>query len=96
MKEYTVGLRSLPVPSQLSIPEAASLFEVWMKDKALHSCTLLSSINFAYIADYSSQLPTTNYSCRNTVSPVEMQGILCGKACCPHWKHSYLPLVLWY
>ncbi|KAF9464923.1 mitochondrial ribosomal death-associated protein 3-domain-containing protein [Collybia nuda] len=33
--EYTKGLRSMPVPAQLSVPEAASLFEVWMKDKAI-------------------------------------------------------------
>jgi len=35
--EYAQGLRNFPVPAQLSIKEAASLFEVWMDDKALHS-----------------------------------------------------------
>ena len=34
---YTQGLQNLPVPAQLSVPEAASLFELWMKTKALHS-----------------------------------------------------------
>jgi small subunit ribosomal protein S29 len=33
--EYAEGLKSLRVPEKLSIKEAASLFEIWMKDKAL-------------------------------------------------------------
>jgi small subunit ribosomal protein S29 len=41
LKVYTQGLRPLVVPSQLSVDEAASLFEVWMKGKALHSRMLL-------------------------------------------------------
>jgi hypothetical protein len=36
--EYTKGLRALPVPERLSVKEAAALFEVWMKDKALVAC----------------------------------------------------------
>ena len=39
IKGYTDGLRPFIVPSELSISEAAALFEVWMKDKALNSCT---------------------------------------------------------
>jgi small subunit ribosomal protein S29 len=38
LQGYADGLRKFDVPSELSIPEAAALFEVWMKDKALHSC----------------------------------------------------------
>ncbi|KAA1468983.1 hypothetical protein DENSPDRAFT_857644 [Dentipellis sp. KUC8613] len=35
--EFTKGIETLRVPDQLSVNEAASLFEVWMKDKALHT-----------------------------------------------------------
>ncbi|OCH86955.1 hypothetical protein OBBRIDRAFT_814348 [Obba rivulosa] len=35
--EYAKGLRNVPVPAQLQIKEASSLFEVWAKDRALHS-----------------------------------------------------------
>ncbi|KAH9947031.1 mitochondrial ribosomal death-associated protein 3-domain-containing protein [Amylocystis lapponica] len=34
---YAQGLQNFPVPAELSVPEAASLFEVWAEDKALHS-----------------------------------------------------------
>ena len=37
--EYSKGLTNIPVPAQLQVNEAASLFEVWMKDKALFSRT---------------------------------------------------------
>ncbi|KAG6883662.1 hypothetical protein C0993_004871 [Termitomyces sp. T159_Od127] len=35
--EYTAGLRALGVPEQLSVAEAASLYEVWKDDRALVS-----------------------------------------------------------
>ncbi|KAG5637829.1 hypothetical protein H0H81_003100 [Sphagnurus paluster] len=35
--EYTTGLKPIRVPDQLSVTEAASLFEVWKDDKALVS-----------------------------------------------------------
>jgi len=35
--EYVKGLQNLPVPAQMSVDEAASLFEVWMRDKGLHT-----------------------------------------------------------
>lgn len=35
--EYAKGLQALPVPERLSVDEAASMFEIWMKDNALHS-----------------------------------------------------------
>lgn len=38
LMEYTKGLESWPVPDQLSLPEAAALFEIWMKDDALVPC----------------------------------------------------------
>ncbi|KAL6300287.1 mitochondrial ribosomal death-associated protein 3-domain-containing protein [Sparassis latifolia] len=37
LEHYAGGLRNFPVPEQLNVGEAASLFEVWMADKALHS-----------------------------------------------------------
>ncbi|KAI0918027.1 hypothetical protein AcW1_007009 [Taiwanofungus camphoratus] len=37
LTKYAEGLQNLPVPAQLNVNEAASLFEVWMDDKALHS-----------------------------------------------------------
>jgi small subunit ribosomal protein S29 len=42
LREYTKGLQTIPVPDQLSLPEAAALFEVWMKDLALGPCELFS------------------------------------------------------
>jgi len=35
--EYAKGLRNFPVPAQLQVKEASALFEVWAKDRALHS-----------------------------------------------------------
>lgn len=35
LMEYTTGLRPIHVPEQLSVNEAASLFEIWKDDKAL-------------------------------------------------------------
>ncbi|THH17829.1 hypothetical protein EW146_g3049 [Bondarzewia mesenterica] len=35
VEEFTKGIKTLKVPDQLSMGEAASLFEVWMKDFAL-------------------------------------------------------------
>ncbi|KAK2459245.1 hypothetical protein APHAL10511_008722 [Amanita phalloides] len=35
MKEYTVGLRAICVPEQLSMAEAGSLFEVWKEEKVM-------------------------------------------------------------
>lgn len=32
---YAQGLTKVPVPEQLNLKEAASLFDVWMKDRAL-------------------------------------------------------------
>ena len=36
--EYAKGLQNIPVPAQLQVNEAASIYEVWMKDKALAAC----------------------------------------------------------
>jgi len=52
MVEYTKGLKTLTVPAQLSVNEAASLFEVWMKDKALHSSTYTSDDGISDLAAY--------------------------------------------
>ena len=41
--EYAQGLRSFPVPEQLTVDEAASLFDVWHNVKALHLSKWLSS-----------------------------------------------------
>ena len=35
--EYSKGLRNVPVPAQLEVNEAASIYEVWQKDNALYS-----------------------------------------------------------
>lgn len=35
LMSYAGGLTKIPVPEALSEPEAASLFDVWMKDKAI-------------------------------------------------------------
>ena len=34
--EYAKGLQSLPVPEELTVDEAGSIFDVWQKVKALH------------------------------------------------------------
>lgn len=33
--DYAQGLRNFPVPEKLSIEEAATIFDMWMKDNAL-------------------------------------------------------------
>ena len=35
--EYAQGLQNLPVPPSFSVNEAASIFEVWMQNNALHT-----------------------------------------------------------
>lgn len=35
LKQYAQGLRAVPVPGKLTVTEAASLFEVWMRDLAV-------------------------------------------------------------
>lgn len=32
---YAEGLTNIPVPESLAVPEAASVFDVWMKDRAI-------------------------------------------------------------
>ena len=44
--EFARGIKSFPVPPRISIGEAASLFEVWMQDKALHSGEVLVDTEF--------------------------------------------------
>lgn len=41
---YSKGLRSVSVPERLEIGEAASLFEVWSDNKALHTGSLAFSL----------------------------------------------------
>jgi small subunit ribosomal protein S29 len=41
---YAKGLKKLEVPERLSIGEAAGVFEVWMKDRALHSGECFCSV----------------------------------------------------
>ena len=35
--EFARGIKNFPVPPRISVDEAASLFDIWMQDKALHS-----------------------------------------------------------
>jgi len=35
LASYAEGLTNIPVPESLGVEEAASLFDVWMKDKAI-------------------------------------------------------------
>lgn len=35
LASYAEGLTKVPVPESLGVPEAAALFDVWMKDKAI-------------------------------------------------------------
>lgn len=42
-QDYAKGLQKLEVPAQLSVNEAAGMFEVWKKDRALHSGMLCCS-----------------------------------------------------
>lgn len=35
LASYAEGLTNIPVPESLGVSEAASLFDVWMKDKAI-------------------------------------------------------------
>lgn len=37
MLEYAQGLEAYPVPERMEPDEAAGVFEIWMKDRALHS-----------------------------------------------------------
>jgi small subunit ribosomal protein S29 len=46
LKGYTKGLQAVQVPDQLSVPEAAALFEVWMKDRALVPCELFKVFEY--------------------------------------------------
>jgi small subunit ribosomal protein S29 len=35
LASYAEGLTNVPVPESLAVPEAASVFDIWMKDKAI-------------------------------------------------------------
>jgi len=37
LQKYANGLRKLEMPQRLTMAEAAGIFELWMKDRALHS-----------------------------------------------------------
>ena len=44
--KYTKGLRPIPVPEQLSLGEASSLFEVWKAEHVVTSCTFRYNYRF--------------------------------------------------
>ena len=37
LQHYSQGLQAFPTPSRLDIQEAAGIFDVWIKDRALHT-----------------------------------------------------------
>ena len=41
---YAGGLEKLEMPERLSVSEAAAVFEVWTKDRALHSGKCIYSV----------------------------------------------------
>jgi len=41
--EYAQGLKNLEVPSKFTLQEASSMFEVWMKDRALSARAYLTA-----------------------------------------------------
>ncbi|KAL0953378.1 hypothetical protein HGRIS_004618 [Hohenbuehelia grisea] len=50
--EYTDGLRPLAVPDKLSVNEAASIYEIWMKDKAFDSGLLPYCVRLKQVLIY--------------------------------------------
>lgn len=45
LKDYAKGLQNLLVPEKLSMDEAAALFEVWMKDRALYGGACIAAFD---------------------------------------------------
>lgn len=42
LEGYLKGLENFPVPNQLSVEEAAAMFELWGQHEAIHSCAFFS------------------------------------------------------
>jgi hypothetical protein len=86
LQDYAHGLTNIEVPAQLSVDEAASLFDVWMKDHAVHGgeCQILYSIirRLTFM-----QYPRTplrrrmRSSLLSTPSPAAMPASLCRGGC---------------
>ena len=43
--EYAKGLQNIALPSQMSIAEAAALYELWGREKMLNDCKLTSTLD---------------------------------------------------
>ena len=66
--EYAKGLKSFPTPDQLTVDEAASIFDVWQSAKALHVCECASCIGDGLT-------PTHSCSSRRRDVLVEIDGV---------------------
>ena len=66
--EYAKGLRNFPVPEQLTIDEAASVFDMWQNSKALH----ISTFCMLWIGDCT--IANRLNSSRRRDVPVEVHG----------------------
>ncbi len=72
--EYAQGLKNFPVPDQLTVDEAASIFDVWHSAKALHIREYPTCIAYGVVLTLSSQLAGTRRSCRSSRSRVGTRG----------------------
>lgn len=57
--QYSKGLQSIPVPSQLKLNEAASLYQVWGEDRALNDGESYQGLSF--ITDTDLWSPTSSH-----------------------------------
>lgn len=73
--QYAQGLRSIPVPERLELNEAAAMFELWMKDGALHTRTHNSFYLSIRRVNCQYQGQRTIYSYRNILRHKEMHEI---------------------
>lgn len=90
IEEFVRGIKSFPVPRRITIDEAASMFEIWMQDKALHSgevrvesesrygqsSSFLAGTSVVNLKD--AQRRTMSFSCRSTQNRTGTRGHLSG------------------
>jgi len=80
------GLQKLEVPERLSVSEAAGMFEVWMKDRGLHSGESFgrSQVFWGIQLIDCKQCRMMNYLWQNIQRRVGMRGTSFGGDC---WEH---------
>jgi hypothetical protein len=89
LQHYCQGLQAFRTPSRLDIQEAAGIFDVWMKDRALHT-SRSSSVGTVLPMHMLTPAHLAYFSCLGPTFPIEVLRI--GWECqrvCVAWINDY-------